>query len=193
MSKENKISFIEEIKKLLQSAKERAVVAINIAMVYTYYEIGRRIVSEEQNGKSRAEYGKEILQKLSSELTKEFGRGYSIRNLWLIRRFYLVYSNVKIPQSLIAQSHNYHKTTDGKVFFLSWLHYVILTRIDNSDERHFYEIESYANKWSARELKRQYDSSLYERLALSRNKGEIKKLAQVGQVIEKPIDAIKVH
>ncbi len=118
MSKDDRTHFIEVIKQLLLSAKERAVTAINIAMVYTYYEIGRRIVNEEQNGKSRAEYGKEIIVQLSIELTKEFGRGYSIRNLWLIRRFYLVYSNVEIPQSLIAQSYNYHKTTDGKVFFL---------------------------------------------------------------------------
>ena len=78
--------FVEDIKELLRSAKERVVTAINIAMVYTYYEIGRRIVEEEQNGKNRAEYGKEIINQLSIELTKEFGRGYSRRNLWMVSR-----------------------------------------------------------------------------------------------------------
>lgn len=191
MSKENKMVFIEEIKQLLQSAKERAVVAINTTMVYTYYEIGRRIVNEEQNGKNRAKYGEEILQKLSLALTKEFGKGYSYRNLKMIRQFYIVYSHDQIRQTAFAQSQHYPATIEGRRFYLSWGHYIKLMRISNIDERHFYEIESYANKWSVRELNRQFDSSLYERLALSMDKEKVKQLAQVGQVIEKPIDAIK--
>ena len=203
MARTIKSPFVEDIKELLRSAKERVVTAINIAMVYTNYEIGRRIVEEEQKGSNRAKYGEEVLQQLSKALTDEFGRGYSYRNLKLIRQFYLIYSNDEIPQSLIAQSQDqirqtpfaqsqhYPVTKKQRQFFLSWGHYIRLMRISNVDERHFYEIESYTNRWSVREFDRQYDSSLYERLALSRNKEEIKKLSQVGQVIEKPTDAIK--
>lgn len=82
--------FVNEIKDILNIAKERVVTSINIAMVYSYYEIGKRIVIEEQKGKRRANYGKEILEMLSKELTKEFGRGYSVTNLRMIRKFYLV-------------------------------------------------------------------------------------------------------
>ena len=187
----NQTEFIEEIKQLLKSAKERVVTAINIAMVYTYYEIGRRIVEEEQNGNNRAEYGKEILRQLSVELTKEFGKGYSQQNLRLIRQFYLTYSQDEICETVFSESQHHPMTKEGRRFYLGWGHYIKLMRISNIDERHFYEIESYTNKWSVRELSRQYDSSLYERLALSRNKEEVRKLSQVGQIIERPTDAIK--
>ena len=183
--------FVEEIKELLRSAKERVVTAINVAMVYTNYEIGRRIVEEEQNGKNRAEYGKEIINQLSIALTKEFGKGYSRPYLRLIRQFYIAYSNDKICETVFSESQNHPANREGRKFYLSWAHYIRLMRISNIDERHFYEIESYTNRWSVRELSRQYDSSLYERLALSRNKEEVRKLSQVGQVIEKPTDAIK--
>ena len=191
MSKENKASFIEEIKELLQSAKERVVAAINVAMVYTYYEIGRKIVNEEQNGKNRAKYGEEIINQLSIALTKEFGKGYSRPYLRLIRQFYIIYSQDNICETVFSESQHYPMTIEGRRFYLSWGHYIKLMRISNIDERHFYEIESYVNKWSVRELNRQYDSSLYERLALSMDKEKVKQLSQIGQVIEKPIDAIK--
>ena len=96
------INFINEVKELLNSAKERVKATINVAMVYTYYEIGRRIVEQEQKGESRAEYGKEVLKQLSAALTKEFGKGYSVSNLKMIRQFYLVYSTDQIDNQWLA-------------------------------------------------------------------------------------------
>ena len=185
------IAFIDEIKDLLIRAKERAKVAINLTMVYTYYEIGKRIVEQEQKGEKRAEYGKEILKRLSEELTKEFGKGYSVENLKLFRRFYIVYSQNQIGQPLVTQLENFPTTSDGRRFCLSWVMYIQLMRITNVQERNFYEIEAYKNKWSKRELERQYSSSLYERLVLSRDKEGILELSKKGQIIEKPTDAIK--
>ena len=184
-------SFISEIKGLLTSAKEKVRIAINVAMVYTYYEIGRRIIEQEQKGENRAEYGKEILKQLSTALTNEFGKGFSISNLKTIRQFYLVYSKDQIGQPVVTQSDNLPTTSDGKRFFLSWSLYIQLMRISNIDERHFYEIEAYKNNWSKRELERQFGSSLYERLILSKDKKKVLELSQKGQIVEKPTDAIK--
>ena len=97
----------------------------------------------------------------------------------------------QICETVFSESQHHPVTKEGRRFFLSWGHYIRLMRIVNINERHFYEIESYTNNWSVRELSRQFDSSLYERLALSRNKEDVKRLSQLGQVIEKPIDAIK--
>lgn len=185
------IAFIDEIKDLLIRAKERVKVAINLTMVYTYYEIRKRIVEQEQKGENRAEYGKEILKRLSEELTKEFGKGYSLTNLKIIRKFYIIYSSNQIGQPLVDQLENFPTTSDGRRFCLSWVMYIQLMRITNVQERNFYEIEAYKNKWSKRELERQYSSSLYERLVLSRDKEGILELSKKGQIIEKPTDAIK--
>lgn len=185
------ITFINEVKELLNAAKEKAKVAINVAMVYTYYEIGRKIVDQEQKGENRAEYGKEVLKQLSTALTKEFGKGYSVSNLKMMRQFYSVYSADRIGQPLVSELKSLPTTSDGKQFFLGWASYIQLMRIDNPDERHFYEIEAYKNNWSKRELARQFDSALYERLALSRDKQKVLELSQKGQIIEKPLDAIK--
>ena len=185
------INFINEVKELLNNAKERVKTAINIAMVYTYYEIGRRIVEQEQKGENRAEYGKEVLRQLSAALTKEFGKGYSQENLKLFRRFYVVYSKDQIGETVFTESQSLPLTLEGRRFYLSWGHYIKLMRIPNVDERHFYEIETYKNNWSVRELNRQFDSALYERLALSRDKQKVLELSQKGQIIEKPLDAIK--
>ena len=170
-----------KIAELLQSARQAVVRNVNQAMVYTYYEIGRVIVEDEQQGKERAEYGKQILQDLAVKLTTDFGRGFSVVNLRQMRAFYLSYSiqqkssaKLQIPQ-----------------FQLSLSHYLKLMRIKNEDERNFYEIECLANNWSLRELQRQFDSALYERLALSRDKEGVKNLAQKGQIIEKPTDLLK--
>ena len=165
--------------------------AVNITMVYSYYEAGRMIVEEEQGGKERAAYGKYILKELSQRLTQKFGRGYSYDNLKLMRKFYLVYSKDSIGETPFPQSEKLPATQEGRKFYLSWSHYLILMRINNVDERHFYEIESYRNGWSKDELARQYGSSLYERLALSRDKEEVMRLATVGQMIEKPEDIFK--
>lgn len=189
--------FIEDISHLLKDAQKTAKAAINLSMVYAYFEIGKRIVEEEQNGKNRAEYGKALLTELSGRLTSEFGKGYSIGNLKNIRQFYKVYATDQIGETLFSQLNNHVigqnllTTSTGRRFYLSWSHYLKLMRIENVDERHFYEIEAIKNDWSLSELKRQYDSSLYERLALSTNKGKVGQLSQQGQIIEKPSDLVK--
>jgi predicted nuclease of restriction endonuclease-like (RecB) superfamily len=157
-------------------------------MVQTYFEIGRMIVEEEQQGKDRAEYGKGLLKGLSESLTDEFGKGFSIRNIEQMRKFYLTYS---ITQTMSADSEKSIQQTVSTNFQLSWSHYLKLMRIDDENERKFYEIECAKNNWSVRELDRQYDSALYTRLVLSRDKGEVKKLSEKGLVLEKPKDVIK--
>ncbi|MFR8990674.1 MAG: PDDEXK nuclease domain-containing protein [Fusobacterium sp.] len=176
MDIELKKDIYEEIRGLLKSARENIVSTINSTMAKTYFLIGKRIVEEEQNGEKRAEYGKKLIKELSKKLTKEFGKGFSERNLEQMRKFYLAYS---IPQTLSAE------------FRLSWSHYLILMRMENLDERNFYEIEAIENNWSLRELRRQIDSALYERLVLSRDKEKVKSLALKGQIIEKPEDIVK--
>ena len=183
--------FLNKVSLLIEEAKKNVKTAVNIAMVYTYFEIGRMIIEEEQNGDNRAEYGKYIIRNLSSFLTEHYGKGYSVDNLKLIRRFYMIYKTDSIGETVFPQSKNYPVTITGRKFYLSWSHYLKLMRISNIEERHFYEIESVKNDWSLSELKRQYDSSLYERLALSKNKDEVILLSQKGQIIEKPADAIK--
>lgn len=183
--------FYQDISQLLDNARKQAKTAVNTAMVYTYYEIGRRIVEEEQHGENRAAYGQQILQGLSDHLTKAFGKGYSVGNLKNIRQFYMVFSNDQIGETVFRQSSNLPAVSTGRKFYLSWSHYLKLMRIKNVDERHFYEIEAAKNDWSLSELKRQYDSSLYERLALSGDKEKVLQLAQKGQVVEAPADAVK--
>ena len=178
-SLEKTSNLIQEVKILLQQAREQTVRQVNQTMVITYFEIGRRIVEEEQGGKERANYGKYIIRSLSEELTKEFGKGFSKRNLEQMRQFYLVYSKSQITQTPSAQ------------FKLSWSHYLKLMRMDNLEERQFYEIESVNNGWSLRELQRQFDSGLYLRLSLSRDKEGVKQLSEKGQILEKPKDAVK--
>ncbi len=168
--------FYNKVADLLKEARKSVVQTVNKTMVYTYFEIGRMIVEEEQNGQKRAEYGKQILKELSKRLTSEFGKGFSQRNLEQMRQFYLTYSKT---QTLSAE------------FNLSWSHYLKLMRIENEDERKFYEKEAYINNWSLRELQRQFDSALYERLVLSRDKKAVKELSEKGQIIEKPTDTIK--
>ena len=171
-----KKDIYEEIHDLLYKARENIVSNINSTMTKTYFLIGKRIVEEEQNGNKRAEYGKNLIKILSEKLTKEFGKGFSQRNLEQMRTFYVRYS---IPQTLSAE------------FKLSWSHYLILMRIENISTRNFYEIEAIQNNWSLRELKRQVNSALYERLVLSKDKEKVKELAVKDQIIEKPQDIIK--
>lgn len=167
--------FISGIRVLLVEARQSVVKQVNATMIKTYYEIGRRIVEQEQQGKEVANYGDYILVRLSESLSGSFGKGFSKRNLELMRQFYLTY---RIAKSPISQS-------------LSWTHYIRLMRIPDPDERRFYEIEAANNNWSVRELNRQFDSALYQRLALSRDKEAVKELAIKGQTIEKPEDILK--
>lgn len=184
-------NFFDRILDILKNARKQAKMALNISMVYSYYEVGRAIIEEEQNGKQRAEYGKAILKELSKRLTESLGKGFSVENLKLMRRFYVVYSKDQIGQKVSTQFENLPVTREGRKFFLSFSHYVFLMRIPNIDERHFYEIEAAHNGWGIKELERQYDSALYERLALSRDKEGIERLSTEGQIIEKPEDLLK--
>lgn len=168
-------SFIEQVKQLLRQAQHNVVRSLNSIMVQTYFELGKRIVEEEQEGKKEAAYGEYLIQSLSRELTAEFGRGYSKRNLELIRKFYLTYRFAKSP---ISQS-------------ITWTHYLNLMRIENVEERTFYEIETEKNNWSVRELQRQIDSELYTRLTLSRDRKKVRELSEKGLIIEQAKDVIK--
>lgn len=136
-------------------------------------------------------YGKQLLKELSAYLTSRFGKGYSAENLKLMRRFYSIYSHDQIGETAFTQFENLPAVSTGRKFFLSWSHYLKLMRIENIDERHFYEIESVKNDWSLSELKRQYNSSLYERLVLSTDKDKVYRLALEGQKVEMPKDAVK--
>ena len=171
-----KTSLYNKIASILEESRKFVASTVNTAMVQTYFEIGRLIVEEEQHGNIRAEYGKETLKKLSEKLTANDGKGFSVTNLKQMRDFYLTY---QIRQTVSDQ------------FTLSYSHYLFLMRIDNPDERKFYEIEATSSNWSLRELKRQFDSALYERLSLSKDKEKVKLLAQQGQVIENPNDIVK--
>lgn len=185
--KHSNSKFFTRIVDLLHSAKRKVVHTVNQTMVFTYFEIGRIIVEEEQDGKERAEYGKQILKELSTILKREFGKGFSVDNLENMRRFYLVYRK---SETLSRISEN-AITETSRNFDLSWSHYLKLMRIDDENERKFYEIESAKNNWSVRELQRQFDSALYTRLVLSRDKDKVKELSEKGLVLEKPKDAIK--
>ena len=188
INKPSNTKFYSQIVELLQSARNKVVRTVNQTMVLTYFEIGKMLVEEEQEGKERADYGKQILKELSKVLTKEFGKGFSVDNLENMRRFYLVYGK---SETLSRISENAVSETSSRNFNLSWSHYLKLMRIDDENERKFYEIEAFKNNWSVRELQRQFDSALYTRLVLSRDKEKVKELSEKGLVLEKPKDAIK--
>lgn len=190
MTKEINTNYIAKAIKIVEQSRNQLKSAINMSMVYAYYEIGRIIAEEELHGKDRAEYGKEIISELSLQMTNNLGKGFSVENLNLMRRFYQTYSKDKIDDTVFSQS-NLQSNSDGRKFFLSFSHYVMLMSITDIDERHFYEIESYKNNWSLRELKRQFNSSLYERLMLSKDKEEVMALALRGQKIETAADLFK--
>lgn len=161
---------------LIENARKKVILSVNTTMTLTYFEIGRLIVEHEQRGMERAEYGKAVLKELSQRLTQKLGKGFSVDNLQNMRQFYLTYSIYE---------------TVSRNFKLSWSHYLKLIRIENLEERKFYEIESVQNNWSLRELRRQFDSSLYERLSLSRSKDQVTLLSEKGQQIERPGDILK--
>lgn len=177
--------LFEKIAQLLDLAHQKVAATVNLTMVHTYFEIGRMVVEDEQQGKARAGYGKQTLRELSGRLSERFGKGFSVENLDRMRFFYKTYAGQNSSTLLTNSEMALRK------FSLSWSHYLVLMRIENPNERSFYEIESVSNGWSLATLKRQYDSSLYERLALSRDKSEVMKLATVGQAVEKPKDLLK--
>lgn len=198
-------ALFEKVAKLIEQARLHVASAVNVAEVYTKYHIGQYIVEDEQQGQYRAQYGKQVLNELSIRLTRRFGEGWSPETLKKCRFFYNVYSDSPIGSTVLTQlpeeengqqrgpiSKTSFRKSDNKIkFSLSWSHYLILMRINNPDARSFYEIECAQQQWSVRQLSRQVGSSLYERLALSRNKDEVMRLAREGQTIEKPSDIIK--
>lgn len=209
LSKE--IKLYQSIRSLILNARKTVVRGVDLIQVYTNFEIGRHIVENEQQGKKRAEYGEAVLKSLAQKLSKEFGGGFSRSNLEYMRRFFLDYKDrLSISQPLTGKSKDLQKSqsttgksqissksqsltgqSEEKAFSLSWTLYVFLMGIKNPDERRFYEIESTDQNWAVRELRRQFNSSLYERLALSRNKKQVRKLAEKGQEIAQPQDLLK--
>jgi len=141
MSK-NKLNtnFYNKVAELLKEARKSVVQTVNKTMAYTYFEIGRMIVEEEQNGKERAEYGKQILKELSNRLNTEFGKGFSVTNLQQMKNFYKIYGK---QQTVSAKSENAIVQNDN--LKLSWSHYLFLMRIDNIEKRKFYELETIEN------------------------------------------------
>ncbi|MDB5153858.1 MAG: hypothetical protein JWR54_2609 [Mucilaginibacter sp.] len=195
--KSNPFQLFENIKAVIAETQRYVVRNINQAMVLAYFQIGKMIVEDEQRGKRRADYAKETILRLSAELNKEFGKGYSVSNLEYMRSFYMSYQR-RFPQSVTGEIIKDTKSQSligilEKPFHLSWTHYIQLLKIKDEDERRFYEIEAEQSNWSVRELQRQYNSALFERLALSKDKKGIKQLAEKGQIIQKPSDALKSH
>ncbi len=159
---------------LLEEARKKVYIEINSVLVKTYWEIGKQIVEFEQQGEQKAEYGSGLLDRLSADLKLRYGKGFSRRNLLTMRTLYLRY---KKWQTLSAK--------------LGWSHYLELLELDNDLERDFYEKQCITEKWSVRELRRQIDSALFQRLALSKNKEQILELSSQGQVIVTEKDIVK--
>ena len=205
-----------KISQLISESRKHVAQSINYTMLFTNFYIGKYIIEDEQQGADRAEYAKKTLTNLSKKLTKKFGKGFSKRNLELMRKFYFMYSNQisasTLRKLIITQTTSANSETPSRKsqktqtlsaksstlsriskfpLKLSWSHYVLLLKIDNENERNFYEIEAAENNWSVRELQRQYNSSLYERVALSKNKTKVKELGKKGQIVIEPVDILK--
>ena len=171
------MTMVEEIKKIIISGRNKISYEINSTMLFTYWKIGRIIVENEQNGNIKAEYGKRVIKELSRELQKLFGNGFSVSNLFNMRKLYITYPKFQ--------------TLSRK---LSWSHYCELLSIENIDERSFYEKECINSNWSVRELKRQLETSLFERLLFSDgkyNKKRVYDLSRKGQTLNVPRDILK--
>jgi predicted nuclease of restriction endonuclease-like (RecB) superfamily len=206
MKKKRPTALFKAVQTLIQEAQQHIVRNVNTTMLLTYFEIGRMIINDEQQGSKRAGYAKEILPTLSAYLSAKFGRGYSVDNLEACRKFYLTYSH-RISESIIRKLKNAPakpisesiirklKTSEKPLAFfnLSWTHYFQLLKIKDESERDFYEIEAVKNSWTVDELKRQFNSSLYERIALSKDKKGVQQLSKKGNVIQKATDALKSH
>ena len=210
MPKKRQSPLYQRVREILESARAGVARSVNTSQVIANWLIGREIVEEEQNGKYRADYGKQVIEELSQRLLSDYGPGYSVQNLWLIRQFYLNYprllSPAKIPHALRGESSSHNKLANTGILYaprreswksgqlnpnFSWTHYRILLRVDKPQARAFYEIEAIKNNWSARELERQKNSLLYERLALSRDKKGLMQLATKGQIVQRPADVFK--
>ncbi len=166
--------LINDVGIILEQARRKVAHEINSILVKTYWEIGKKIIEFEQQGLEKADYGSNLLDLLSQDLKLKYGRGFSRRNVLDMRRFYLNYLKW---QTVSAE--------------LGWSHYVELLSIEDLLERNFYKQQCIQEKWSVRELSRQINSALFQRMALSKNQKEVIQLSKKGQVIEKPEDIIK--
>lgn len=191
-------ALVGEIRSLIAAARTAAYRHIDALLVQTNFEIGKRIVLYEQGGESRAAYGKGVLERLSAALTAEFGRGFSVDNLTLMRRFYMafrdrdVHGHTQTANALAPpNSESLPRKLPPTPFALSWTHYAFLVGVADPAERNFYEIEATRSGWTCRELRRQFDTSLYERLALSRAPEALASLATNGHTVERPEDLLK--
>ncbi|MDP1745597.1 MAG: PDDEXK nuclease domain-containing protein [Bacteroidota bacterium] len=166
--------LLDNIGQTIETARQNAFKVVNTELVKANWEIGRHIVEFEQHGQERAEYGTELLTKLAKDLKLRYGKGFGRRNVLDMRRFYLAYP---IWQPVVAK--------------LSWTHFTILLGISDESARKFYEKQSINENWSKRELERQIDSSLFERLALSRDKKGVLQLSEKGHIASHPTEMIK--
>ncbi len=205
MNKITTTQLFKNVRTLVESSRRELYVVANATLAETYFHAGRMIIEFEQQGSNRAGYAKQTLIKLSAKLTLALAKGFSVDNLENMRKFYIVYkedyfnyiSKNQKSEPLARKLKNTSKseTLSRKLelspFKLSWSHYIFLSNIENSFDRKFYEIESTAENWNTRQLKRQFESALFERLALSRNKVKVKELSKKGHVIAKASDAVK--
>ena len=201
--KENYSTLISDLTFFIEQGRCAAVRQVNTTLCATYWLMGRRIVEYEQEGKERAEYGAKLLQRLSKDLDKKFGRGFSPDNLEAMRRFYLTYP-VKISETAYRKLEGEKSETASRKFTktlafhplterftLSWSHYRLLMRLDESFKREFYEAECIRGNWSVRQLDRQIQSMLYERTALSRRKSAVIAKSHEKPILLRPEDEIK--
>ena len=166
--------FISDIRTIILSARESAIRSVDTVRVQMYWELGERIFIEEQKGQDRAEYGAYLLQNIATEIEKEFGSGFSVRQLERARQFYRTY-----PIASAVRSQ------------LNWYQYRLLIQIDDKDKREYYELEAANNNWTGRELERQINSGLYERLLLSKDKKAVLEIARKERIPESPTEIIK--
>lgn len=166
--------FISDIRTIILSARESAIRSVDTVRVQMYWELGERIFIEEQKGQDRAEYGAYLLQNIATEIEKEFGSGFSVRQLERARQFYRTY-----PIASAVRSQ------------LNWYQYRLLIQIDDKDKREYYELEAANNNWTGRELERQINSGLYERLLLSNDKKAVLEIARKERIPESPTEIIK--
>jgi predicted nuclease of restriction endonuclease-like (RecB) superfamily len=167
-------NLYNDIRELIRNARNKIVQSVNWTMVITYWEIGKRIIEEEQNGENRAEYGKALIKTLSEKLTQEFGKGFTETNLRYMRQFFKLFP---IRHALRDK--------------LSWTHYRLLIRIEDDAERNFYMNESIDCSWSTRQLERQINSFYYQRLLTSQDKKMLKLEADASNQKLKPADVLK--
>jgi len=185
-------SLASRVIALIETARQRVATVANVAQVYTNYEIGRQIVEEEQGGKRRADYGKQILIDLSQKLTVRFGRGWSVDNLERMRRFFILYSQIEISATPLRKLGGDEKSAKAlrksaseesaiascqiPKFTLGWSHYLLLMRIADPVERAFYEREAAQGQWTFERLERMYRTSTFERLQISKDKAKVRAL-----------------